>query len=1180
MRFIQLFLLGALLTNAAQAASILTFNWNDLAVGNYYLDVQMASGDGLFGNNFASIKNITGQNVTFAPPALLNGWASEPQSSVYQITDDDPSLAGVPDILNGILLAFAVDSNGPGSFQMQLESSNAFSGAGLQDSLTIAILNESFFSIYEDGGIGLPMLTFLFDGDGSLEVIANASNVAPYDTIAAPQVAENTIPEPSTWAGAAAGLVALALWKKRRDAALLVCAIVVPASAQQAWLVKDTNFPTGFNFTMIYGDTFAQFGNDIVFAGISGNFNERNRGLYKYNTVSRQGARFATLPVAMSKLGAASKGLVFQVEGQFGMGSLWVSDGTFAGTRQAVPSLNMSTNGLRLPNGILLFSGQSTYGGNSELWRSDGTIAGTYRIAQQVSMYSAVIFNGQAFFFNNQQLWKSDGTEQGTGFALSGVAGLESTDSALLVERAGLLYFIGCQAATGCEFWSTNGTAQGTQLAAEIIAGPERAYGVRSVGVFNSEIYFTFTYPVVGAALWKTNGTTAGTGLVKTVVPDVHPVAIGTGVALNNALVFPVRDSGLWRTDGTEAGTFGLGVATGSIVRINAGTALFPGETTAEGIELWKTDGTLAGTSIVKDLLPGPGRGLGQARLFGVDGKVFFNGAEPQTGAELWESDGTPAGTKLAFDFTKPGGGFHPQPMVTLNGVQYFQASGEPGYNIYRTDGTAAGTIKCVTVPGTFDKATGLFSFGDQIIFALFPQSGGPQIWKTNGTQQGTSKIGEVPGIEFTAGVRSGDRFYFEVFEPTIGFEAVRVLYVTDGVTITALKSTPSSQLPLYTPRHAPFGQRSLMFVAGESLDEMELYATDGTPQGTGLVANLDPSGSSYPQNLVHLNGMVYFTATVSGVKKVFRSNGTLHGTTDLRNLPSGSSGPYLSDGNAVDLFVPTADDGLLRFDSATNQWTSLNVAASSLFVTRNGITYFMGSAPPNGFAVFRTDGTAGGTHMVGNGWLPNPNDGFASAMFWHGNHLYLEATVGLNQELWRTDGMSNPVMPWQINPQTASIPTVDSSGFATLTGSGARFLGELPNGRALLSADDGVRGRELWALDDAPCIAAPDVNSQLTITAPAPSINRLTGRGVQTVRIVNNGAALNNVAYIASGLNAQHDIWNRHGVTQCFAPAGPYRDIGSIGAGQTVTLTLEFFIKPGVSFSYTPKVIARDGAR
>lgn len=1169
------------MASAAPAASLLTFNWSDLPAGSYYLDIQMASGDGVSGNNSASIRNLTGENVTFLPPALLNGWASETQPLEFQITDDDPSLAAVPDFLNGILLAFTVDANGPGGFQMELAGSNIFSGAGLQDSLTVAILNDSFFSIYEENGIGLPMLTFLFDGDGSLDVIANASNVAPYDSIAAPQVAESTVPEPTTWAGAAVGLAVLALWKKRRDVALMICAVVVPASAQQASILLDSNVTTS-DYTTVATNTLVQFGNDLFFAGLSTNANEQMTGLYKYNPVTRQGARFATVPVAPGGLTSAAKGLLIQEAPSTSVGgSVWVSDGTYAGTKKVVPNLRVFGGTLRLLNGVVLFSGQAAPNGPAELWRTDGSEAGTYRLLQGASISRGALLNGQGYFINNGKVWKSDGSVQGTVPALVGASGLASVDGNVLIERAGRLYFVVNPPGANSEFWSTDGTAQGTQRAAEVIVGSGIPGGIQALAVLNDEIYFSMTNSITGASLWKTNGTTAGTRMVKDLFSGGVRSHIFGAVVVNDTILLTTSDSQLWRTDGTEGGTYVLRTATGGLARISGGTAVFQSESPAEGVELWKTDGTLGGTSLVKDINPGPGRGLYSPTIYGINGKAYFSAFSPQTGSELWESDGTSGGTRLTFDFAKPNGGIYPRRLVTVGGIQYFAASGTGTCDIYRTDGTTGGTIKTVTVPGGCMQSVTPMANGNQMIFVAHATTS-LNVWKTNGTQQGTSKVGEMAPADLTVTVRSGDRIYFETFGFGAPFGAVRDLYATDGESVVALMRIPGGLSPVYGGNHVPIGQHSLLFAAGERLNEFELYISDGTPQGTGLLADLNPNGGSNPWAFQPLNGIVYFSATSSGVQKLFRTDGTLQGTMALADIPGESRGPFLREGNTTDLFFTESPTSLLRYSVATNDWTSVVVydAESALSFTRDGVTYFLKTRVNMTPELVRTDGTPAGTYSL-SALDPVTSTSLSIInMFWVGNHLYLEGILGNHFELWRTDGVSAPALAWQINPRPASLPLLDLSGFPIYSGSSPRFLGLLSNGKALLAADDGVRGVEPWVLDDAPCSPAPDVNSQLTITAPAPSINRLTGRAVQTVRIVNNGPALNNVAYIASGLNAQHDMWIRHGVSQCFAPAGPYRDLGSVGAGQTVTLTLEFVIKPGVPFSYTPKVIAREGAR
>ena len=53
-----------------------------------------------------------------------------------------------------------------------------------------------------------------------------------------------------------------------------------------------------------------------------------------------------------------------------------------------------------------------------------------------------------------------------------------------------------------------------------------------------------------------------------------------------------------------------------------------------------------------------------------------------------------------------------------------------------------------------------------------------------------------------------------------------------------------------------------LVFVADDGIHGPELWSTDGTPEGTGLVADLSPGPTgSAPEWLVAADGYLYFTA-------------------------------------------------------------------------------------------------------------------------------------------------------------------------------------------------------------------------------------------------------------------------------------------------------------------------------
>src|SRR5262249_1725539 len=131
------------------------------------------------------------------------------------------------------------------------------------------------------------------------------------------------------------------------------------------------------------------------------------------------------------------------------------------------------------------------------------------------------------------------------------------------------------------------------------------------------------------------------------------------------------------------------------------GTLFFTADDVVFGRELWKSDGTAAGTV--------PVSGLGGSNLTNVNGTLFFT-ADGGNGTELWKSDGTTAGTTLVKDIY-PGGAWSyvyqypqgywqytpysswPANLTNVNGTLLFTASDGNGRELWRSDGTAAGTV-------------------------------------------------------------------------------------------------------------------------------------------------------------------------------------------------------------------------------------------------------------------------------------------------------------------------------------------------------------------------------------------------------------------------------------------------------------------------------------------------------
>ena len=77
-----------------------------------------------------------------------------------------------------------------------------------------------------------------------------------------------------------------------------------------------------------------------------------------------------------------------------------------------------------------------------------------------------------------------------------------------------------------------------------------------------------------------------------------------------------------------------------------------------------------------------------------------------------------------------------------------------------------------------------------------------------------------------------------------------------------------------------------MLFTSDDGVHRDELWKSDGTDAGTGLLADIYPgNGSSKPENLIELNGVLFFSATrPDGRRTLWISDGSSNGTLPVRD--------------------------------------------------------------------------------------------------------------------------------------------------------------------------------------------------------------------------------------------------------------------------------------------------------
>jgi len=377
-------------------------------------------------------------------------------------------------------------------------------------------------------------------------------------------------------------------------------------------------------------------------------------------------------------------------------------------------------------------------------------------------------------------------------------------------------------------------------LIKDLNPGPAGSNPSRTVALGSLRL-FTATSAASGREPWVTDGTSSGT----VQLADVEPGAGSSSPTwpegldqVGGAVLFVAQNSAtgreLWRTDGTPRGTAmvidlrpgsGNGVISSSICSVS-GHAYFWGNDGVSGTELWRTDGTTAGTVRVTDLAPGSAS-ANPGGMAALADRLVFGALLPALGSEPYVLDPATNAVTLLGDLNPGAGSSGPSFVTQVGSTVYFSAADANGRELWRTDGTPAGTVRVADIHPTGSSNPWHFTdAGGYVLFAADDGVHGQELWRTDGTAAGTALVADVlPGNG--SGMPSA---------------------------ITAI------------------GNGRAVFTVDDGTTGREPWVTDGTAAGTMRLADVNPgSAGANPQRYDVVAGTLFFDAVVDGMFKTMQ---------------------------------------------------------------------------------------------------------------------------------------------------------------------------------------------------------------------------------------------------------------------------------------------------------------------
>ena len=814
------------------------------------------------------------------------------------------------------------------------------------------------------------------------------------------------------------------------------------------YMLKDINPGKGNGFEK--HSEYDQFTQLINVAGVL--YFIASDGVHGYELWKSDGTKSGTMmvkdinPIGVSRirdLTVFNGKLLFSAQDELEEEELWISDGTEAGTVM-VEGKNAIYDGSRYPRDITVFNNAAYYrgydnSGVTKLWKYDGsTTSAVYTVdASKLTASETTLFFVGDDPIHGPELWQTDGTESGTAMLKDVYQGNDVVTPQALITINNTLFFVHRHH----ELWKSDGTEAGTVLVKDLRPDDEISFGEPSnLVALGTTLYFFGLDDTYNWRLWKSDGTEEGTTKI-----DLEGNPYPSHLSVVGSSLYFTTYNALWKSSGTANSTTkiknvskeGFWGSISHLFNMN-GTLLMAADNGMDGNELWKSDGTSAGTVMVKDI-NSKGAGDTYSPLVHNGNQVAFGTGEYSL--QLWLTDGKQTNpvspslyvykpyyennrviassngtlflsgqerfTNFQTELLKiiPGEDkpvlvkdingeteSKPENLVDVSGTLFFTAREENDRTLWKSDGTASGTVRVKDINVSNNGNTYFRDFtaaNNKVFFVANDGQHGEELWVSDGTESGTHLVKDINPSTYPWGDPAGSSIrHMTSLQDVVFFQASvdernYELWKSDGTEQGTVKLTTFNA----NPANLVVVKDHLFFVGHDNNDEAAIWKSDGTIDGTVMVKNVSKQNYEVYENLTDGNGILYFVVEdyVHG-RELWKSDGTAEGTVLVKDIhPNGSSHP------------------------------------SNLYYT-NSRLYFSADDGVHGQELWVTDGTSQGTTLVGDIYTGSL-DSYPTNMIALGGQLIFNATTELGNELWAYD------LPFSL-PLSAdkSIATIEDS--------------------------------------------------------------------------------------------------------------------------------------------------------